>query len=152
MSEMKLDITVGPEIGMGATMHVGSDSYAYTINDLSNEKVKFRKAIPGSEKWNPETKRYEYEYAEVAWPKWIAAVRDKAVIIKGSGHDGSAEYSHSSEITKRGEKFYLKDGWYRAETKKWNPETKSYEGTGRTSIKNQRLAIGYRRTYRDPSF
>jgi len=94
-----------PEVGMGCTECLYSDSHAGTISRISPS-------------------------GKTVWFK-----RNIAKVVKGSCHDGSAEYEYSED-----ENAY--------ETK----ATLRKNGQFRVSGTNSFLAIGHRREYYDPSF
>lgn len=130
----------GPEPGDGATQSVGSDSYAYTIVGVSNERVK---AL---------VKNHQGEAIEVSWPKWIEVVQDNAKIIKGSGQDGSAEYEYETRLNASPERYIMKDSRYRRATRKYRPETNSYEILNSCKKDAPTMTVGFRSYYQNPSF
>lgn len=67
MNRPKPTPEIMPEVGMGATMGVGSDSYPYTIVQVSKTGKSFK------------------------------MVRDIATAVSGSGHDGSAVYEYARD-------------------------------------------------------
>lgn len=130
----------GPEPGDGATQGVGSDSYAYTIVDVSSERVKAT------------VRDHQGEMIEVMWPKWIEVIQDDAKVVRGSGQDGSAEYEYETRLDSSATRFILKDGRYRQATRKYRPETRSYEVLNSCRKDAPTMSVGFRRYYRDPSF
>jgi len=108
-----------PFEGMGATLLAWTDRHAATI-------VAVRKMTGG---------------------RWFLIVReDKAIVISGSAHNGSAEYRY--EANPRGTEHSFRgdaDGtWHEVA---FNPETNRWKKTG-----GYGLRIGERAEYRDPSF
>ena len=131
-----------PEMGDGATTSVGSDRYPYTIVEVSRQTVDREVKNPA----NPT------ETAILKWPKWIEVTKDTWKVITGSMRDGSAEYDYTSNFFNTPEKFIYKDGSYYAATKIYDPETKTYRTTNTCRKDSQRLSVGVRQYYYDPSF
>lgn len=101
-------MSVAPEIGMGVTYGAGSDCYPGTIIYVSQSGHK------------------------------IKFVPDDYRVVKGSGHDGTAEY----EITPEDPATTTRSPMVAS----WSPKQKAYlHGGGK-------IAIGFRRAYFDPSF
>lgn len=105
---------VTPEVGMGATYAIGSDRYACTIVEVLRFKSGARRGqIRG-----------------------VVAQDDRAILISGSEHDGSAQYRYEPQTDVPRETFL------------WNPQRERFvlQGGGRA------LGLGHRSFYRDPSF
>lgn len=98
-----------PEVGMGATYGIGSDSYAYTIVEVSENK------------------------------RTVKVQADEAKAQEGSDYYGDQKYDYTPNPKARIRTFTLrKSGRY-------------YE-KGCEMGRGGSLTIGFRRTYRDPSF
>ena len=114
-------MTIGqpiPEVGMGATILSWTDRHAATIIKV-------------------------YQVGKYVM---IDVQEDTSKVIKGSGHDGSAEYEYSRD--ENGSVYHFRqehDGWWQ---RVWlNPDTGRWN-----KFKSTGLRIGDRDTYRDPSF
>ena len=67
--------TIVPEVGMGATMGVGSDRYAMTITEVKHFNSGARKGQPRS----------------------VTVQSDNATIVGGNSGDGSAQYEYTPD-------------------------------------------------------
>lgn len=107
-----------PVAGMGATVLSWSDRHAATVFRV----LKVGKSV-------------------------IVEVReDHSKVVKGSGHDGSAEYEYKVNVSGYPQHFA------RAENGMWYSVRKS-ETSGRwVRTKSSSLRLGSRESYRDPSF
>lgn len=140
-----------PVVGMGATLSLWSDRQAYTVLEVSDDKVIYSSDVRMSDGTIQNITR---EY-----PKYIIASEDEYKVISGSMYDGSAEFEFTTRQDGR-EKFvfHKKTGIYRKENTnpvlvdKGDRKEIEYIGTGRTSQKNTPLLIGSRSKYYDPSF
>lgn len=106
-----------PTVGMGATELCWTDRHALTIVEVVVKKGEVER---------------------------IATTRDTASVIRGSGHDGSAEYAYTSNI----------DGarqWWRIGKKGLWEGIHQRDGRWRKT-NGSGLRIGERNEYRDPSF
>lgn len=104
--------SIEPALNEGATILMHSDRRAATV-------VAIRRYTTGPKKGQA---------------REVIVRADKATVISGSAHDGSAQYEHT----------YDPDGtdlvFHRTRKGAW------------TSKSGDSLAIGFRQTYRDPSF
>lgn len=112
-----------PVVGMGATELLWSDRHAATITKVTELT----------------SKRWLYE---------IEVVCDKATVISGSGHDGSAEYSYEPGTGTPNIYRSRREGgeWVQVFLNKDTGKVCQAVGGGRG------LRIGDRDEYRDPSF
>lgn len=107
-----------PTVGMGATILLWTDRHAATIRNVL------------------------YIGGKLA----VQVTRDRATVVKGSAHDGSAEYEFETTPDGHLDTFAFNGTTWEQyhvnpETKRWN---KAKSGRG--------LRIGERDEYRDPSF
>lgn len=148
----------GPEIGMGATAGAGSDSYPYTIIDVSDETITFDAEVPNSSYYDVATGKRIAKREKVTWPKWILVTADDYKVVddgKEHSYGDHREYAYTSHYdVSRAHKYILHpaSSRYRAASTKYDPERRTYIETNTTTQKNRPISIGYRRYYQDPSF
>lgn len=106
-----------PTVGMGATELMWTDRHALTIVEVVMKGDKVER---------------------------IATTRDDAKVVRGSGHDGSAEYEYTSNVN--GSK-----SWWRIGSKGLWEGIHQRDGRWRKT-NTSGLRIGSREEYRDPSF
>jgi hypothetical protein len=83
------------------------------------------------------TDRHAYTIVEVVSDKRLVVQQDKAIVVKGGIHNGSAEYRYEPDPSRPLKTLTLrKDG-------RW------HEGT---TMQGAKFAIGWREEYYDPSF
>lgn len=122
-------------IGMGATELLWTDRHALTI-------VEIVVAGPGGKGecvWTGDA-------IQASDVKRIATTSDKTKVVRGSGHDGSAEYEYTSDMDGH------RSWWAVGRDGLWKSVRRN-EATGRWVSAGERgLRIGERDEYRDPSF
>ena len=109
-----------PTVGMGATLLRWSDRHAATIIAVKLTKTG-------------------------CWR--ITVQHDKAAVVSGSAHDGSAEYEYSADPTGMTEDFEFDPA-----KKRWFQLGPDAAGRLRRVKDGSGITIGRRESYRDPSF
>ncbi len=112
-----------PEVGMGCTMTGWTDRYPGTVASISYRS--------GGKRWNT-----------------IVTVRcDSYKVVKGSCHDGSAEYEYTPDPSGAEYKF----GW-NIKTTRWEEVFRNPESGRMVARKGKGLILGFRERYYDPHF